>query len=231
MPTDLQTTIRKALEGHDRSSSSSPSVMLVEDKKYTDSARNVWGTCETPLTEWLTTTSRDGNAIPSNQFRELWGETSERGKSIKILIVVNTVKRCQDLAKALRMFDPVCYHSKFVFLDRYKKEKHILNDKPRLLIATQVVEVSLELDYDVMHAECATFDALVQRAGRVNRFRRPVLGKIVVHAARGGEREDLRRTCRCPRSFLGPLPRSPRRIDGARAHGIRGAGVRRTRAV
>ena len=82
------------------------------------------------------------------------GETSERGKPIKILIVVNTVKRCQDLAKALRMFDPVCYHSKFVFLDRYKKEKHILDDKPRLLIATQVVEVSLELDYDVMHAEC-----------------------------------------------------------------------------
>ena len=131
MPTDLQTTIRKALEGDDGSSSSSPSVTLVEDKKYTDSARNVWGACETPLTEWLTTTSRDGNPIPSNQFRELWGETSERGKSIKILIVVNTVKRCQDLAKALRMFDPVCYHSKFVFLDRYKKEKHILDDKPR----------------------------------------------------------------------------------------------------
>ena len=186
MPTDLQTTIRKALEGDDGSSSSSPSVTLVEDKKYTDSARNVWGACETPLTEWLTTTSRDGNPIPSNQFRELWGETSERGKSIKILIVVNTVNRCQDLAKALRMFDPVCYHSKFVFLDRYKKEKHILDDKPRLLIATQVVEVSLELDYDVMHAECATFDALVQRHGRVNRFRRPVLGKIVVHAPEAG---------------------------------------------
>ena len=132
MPTDMRTTICKALEGHDGSSSSSPSVTLVEDKKYTDCARNVWGACETPLTEWLTTTSRDGDPIPSNRFRELWGETSERGKPIKILIVVNTVKRCQDLAKALRMFDPVCYHSKFVFLDRYKKEKHILDDKPAL---------------------------------------------------------------------------------------------------
>jgi CRISPR-associated endonuclease/helicase Cas3 len=43
-----------------------------------------------------------------------------------------------------------------------------------------VVEVSLELDYDVMVTECAAFDALVQRAGRVNRFRRPTRGRIVV---------------------------------------------------
>ncbi len=100
MPTDLQTTIRKALEGRDGSSGSSPSVTLVEDKKYTACARNVWSACETPLTEWMTTISRDGRPIPSDRFRKLWDETSELGKPIKILIVVNTVKRCQDLARS-----------------------------------------------------------------------------------------------------------------------------------
>ena len=54
----------------------------------------------------------------------------------------------------------MCYHSKFIFRDRSSKERQILDAKPRLLIATQVVEVSLELDYDVMHTECAAFDAL-----------------------------------------------------------------------
>jgi CRISPR-associated endonuclease/helicase Cas3 len=60
------------------------------------------------------------------------------------------------------------------------KERLILDQQPRLLIATQVVEVSLELDYDIMLTECATLDALVQRAGRVNRFRRPTPGRIIV---------------------------------------------------
>jgi CRISPR-associated endonuclease/helicase Cas3 len=186
MPKDLQTTIRKALEREAGACKSAVSFTLVEDKKFTDSARNFWSVCETPLTEWLTTTDRQGKPIPSDAFRELWRDTNERGEPIKILVVVNTVKRCQDLAKALREFRPVCYHSKFIFRDRCEKERRILDCKPYLLIATQVVEVSLELDYDVMLTECATFDALVQRAGRVNRFRRPVLGRIVVHPPEAG---------------------------------------------
>jgi CRISPR-associated endonuclease/helicase Cas3 len=65
--------------------------------------------------------------------------------------------------------NPLCYHSKFTFADRRTKEEHI--DDALLLIATQVVEVSLDIDFDVMFTECAPPDAIVQRAGRVNRRR------------------------------------------------------------
>ena len=87
----------------------------------------------------------------------------------RVLVVVNTVKRCQDLAKALEDLKPVCYHSKFIFRDRVKKEKELPD--AHLVVATQVVEVSLDIDFDWMFTECAPPDALVQRAGRINRKR------------------------------------------------------------
>ena len=40
-----------------------------------------------------------------------------------------------------------------------------------LLVATQVVEVSLDIDFDWLFTECAPADAITQRAGRVNRYR------------------------------------------------------------
>ncbi|VVB87665.1 CRISPR-associated nuclease/helicase Cas3 [uncultured archaeon] len=90
-------------------------------------------------------------------------------KGIKTLVVVNNVAKCQELYNKLEHLHPMCYHSKFILKDRKEKEKDIDNQK--LLIATQVVEVSLDIDFDVMFCECAPPDAIVQRAGRVNRRR------------------------------------------------------------
>ena len=52
-----------------------------------------------------------------------------------------------------------------------------------LLIATQVVEVSLDIDFDVMFCECAPPDAVVQRAGRVNRRRNKTDSHILIFKA------------------------------------------------
>ena len=57
----------------------------------------------------------------------------------------------------------------FTLNDRKRIEAEI--PLARLLVATQVVEVSLDIDFDWLFTECAPADALVQRAGRVNRRR------------------------------------------------------------
>jgi len=89
----------------------------------------------------------------------------------RVLIVVNTVDLCQKLAEQFSDYSPICYHSRFIFRDRKIKEKQI--EGAQIVIATQVVEVSLDIDFDWLFTECAPPDAIAQRAGRINRYRDP----------------------------------------------------------
>ena len=89
----------------------------------------------------------------------------------RVLVVVNTVRACQDLAQKLSDLEPLCYHSQFILKDRKAIEGKI--SKAHLVVATQVVEVSLDIDYDWLFTECAPPDAIVQRAGRINRYKDP----------------------------------------------------------
>lgn len=105
----------------------------------------------------------------------------------KVLVVVNNVSLCQDMTMKLIHLNPVCYHSRFIFADRKKKEDFINNlnhiKGSCLVIATQVVEVSLDIDFDVLFTECAPPDALVQRGGRVNRSRNKCDTEVRVYKA------------------------------------------------
>jgi CRISPR-associated endonuclease/helicase Cas3 len=190
MPEILRATLQNAL------AVSGTAVTPVEDMDLLDSARNVWETRDEPLSKWMFARDAEGHLVPSPGFLDLWGSRNDRGEPLKILVVVNTVKRCQELAKGLREFgfDLVCYHSKFIFGDRREKERRIDNPggPPRLLIATQVVEVSLDIDYDILLTECAPIDALIQRAGRVNRARRATMGRVVVHPHEEGDEKIYR---------------------------------------
>jgi len=91
----------------------------------------------------------------------------------KVLVVVNTVKQAQEVFKSLRKINPEnssLLHSRFILRDREKIESALENKN--LLVGTQVIEVSLDIDYDVLYTEPAPIDALLQRFGRVNRRRR-----------------------------------------------------------
>jgi len=100
-----------------------------------------------------------------NQIKSL----QEKGKK-KILIVCNTVKKAQELYLYLQEFSPILLHSQFTRLDRSLKENKVLNANfEGILIATQVIEVSLDIDFDVMLTEIAPLDVLIQRMGRVYR--------------------------------------------------------------
>ena len=91
-----------------------------------------------------------------------------------ILIVVNQVDRAIKLYNILsNMINEEknlnIFHSRFTAMDREYKEKEVMPEKGKILIATQVVEVSLDIDYDVCFTEIAPFESLLQRFGRVNR--------------------------------------------------------------
>ncbi|XPV68669.1 MAG: CRISPR-associated helicase Cas3' [Halarcobacter sp.] len=96
-----------------------------------------------------------------------------------ILIIRNSVKSATDTYKKLRddygidEDDLILYHSTFKKRDKNQKEKDIFDkldgNKPFILIATQIVEISLDIDFDIMFTDNAPIDSLIQRFGRVNR--------------------------------------------------------------
>lgn len=96
---------------------------------------------------------------------------ARQGKTV--LVIANTVRRAQEIYQALQEHGDYrvhLLHSRFVFRDRWKKEEQLGKTIPgTILVATQIVEVSLDISYDVLFTEVAPIDALVQRLGRVNR--------------------------------------------------------------
>lgn len=90
----------------------------------------------------------------------------------KVLVVCNTVEQSQSVFIKLKSKNKTLLHGSFNADDRYEKEKQLSSDNINLLVGTQAIEVSLDIDYDVLYSEPAPLDALIQRFGRVNRKRR-----------------------------------------------------------
>lgn len=99
----------------------------------------------------------------------------------KVLIVCNQVKRAQKLYESIEELYPdvkkMLVHSRYKRSDRAKLETKLredfnqLENIPCIVVSTQVVEVSLDISFDIMITECAPIDALTQRFGRINRKR------------------------------------------------------------
>ena len=88
------------------------------------------------------------------------------------LIVCNHVSSAQKVFEELSkkgLKDAVLLHSRFCRRDRDNIEKIIQARLPKVLVATQVVEVSLDVDFTQAFLEPAPIDAIIQRLGRVNR--------------------------------------------------------------
>jgi len=92
-------------------------------------------------------------------------------------VILNTVERAKQFYKNMREelgkeSNIMLYHSQFTYNDRIKKEDQIdkgVKQKPFILVATQVIEISLDISCDIMYSELAPPDAIGQRAGRLNR--------------------------------------------------------------
>lgn len=99
--------------------------------------------------------------------------------------IANTVKRAQRLFSKLRELAPEdvsleLLHSQFPLEDRQNRENELSRAYGRnengenrparaVVVGTQVLEQSLDLDFDVMVSDLAPVDLILQRAGRLHR--------------------------------------------------------------
>lgn len=113
-------------------------------------------------------------------------------------VICNTVNRAQQTYQELQSYFAAeeldLFHARFLFKDRNQREKQALADfgkagekikfddgeertveRPwrKVLVATQVIEQSLDLDFDLMVTDCAPVDLILQRSGRLHRHDRP----------------------------------------------------------
>lgn len=141
------------------------------------------------------------------------------------LALVNTVQRAQELFRLFPEGEPLAhdgerigkrlpdgtevllFHARFPADRRQVREDHALNtfgekstrEGRKILIATQVAEQSLDLDFDLIVTDLAPIDLMLQRAGRLWRHwrdKRPLPAPTLLVAGLVGDE---------PPSFRGPL--------------------------
>lgn len=118
----------------------------------------------------------------------------------RVLIVANRVAQAQAIYQELKKQADGVYllHSRLARRDRLKREQKVIKSLRgetemlvRALVATQVVEVSLDVSFDTLFTEVAPVDDLLQRFGRVNRYGEHPDG-VEVHVARQFEGDRLK---------------------------------------
>lgn len=141
---------------------------------------------------WVSPLLSDGFPLAGS----LQGQLRNGGTAV---VICNTVRRAQEVYLALKPFFPDTaddgmpeldlLHARFLWKDRAERERRVLRrfgksetqadsypvQRPSraVLVATQIVEQSLDLDFDVMVSDLAPIDLLLQRSGRLHRHRRP----------------------------------------------------------
>ncbi|MCG2828248.1 CRISPR-associated helicase Cas3' [Methanothermobacter sp. K4] len=100
----------------------------------------------------------------------------EENAGKNILIVVNNVQKAVELYRNYSD-DPQVYllHSRLLEKEKSRRIREIKEkqreDKGLMVISTQIIEASVDLDFDVMITEISTIDSQIQRWGRIYRNR------------------------------------------------------------
>lgn len=99
----------------------------------------------------------------------------------RILVICNTISKAKKIYSELKAMFPNkkvrLIHSQFIKKDRSKKEEEIFEDGQKdnpescIWVATQVVEASLDIDFDLLFTELSDINGLFQRMGRCYRNR------------------------------------------------------------
>ena len=125
--------------------------------------------------------------------------------------ICNTVKDAQQAYSRLKAHigteNVLLFHSRFTMADRQAIEQTVMDifgkrsgaeRRGKILIATQVVEQSLDLDFDEMVSDLCPIDLLIQRSGRLKRHVRDSEGNPITGSTDGRGAVTL--------SVFGPAP-------------------------
>ena len=130
--------------------------------------------------EFIKDTKRHKFEIIDKSINKDIDEIKEKSKNKKVLIIVNTINKAIELYRFLKnegVEKVNLLHSRFEQEDRSEKERDIKEfskqkDESGIWITTQIVEASLDIDFDMLYTEMSTLDSLFQRFGRCYRSRK-----------------------------------------------------------
>ncbi|NEW82873.1 MAG: CRISPR-associated helicase Cas3' [Mariniphaga sp.] len=127
---------------------------------------------------------QDQHSYTNDTIKAIVDKSRDDGGN-RILVVLNTVKQAQAIFDDIRKsaspeIEVKLFHSRYTQSHRKEIENELQafignNDnsrkdkRPKILVATQIVEASLDLDADYLYTELAPWDSLIQRMGRVFR--------------------------------------------------------------
>jgi CRISPR-associated endonuclease/helicase Cas3 len=111
---------------------------------------------------------------------------SEALQHERVLVIVHARRDAEDLA---RMLGPECIHlsARMCAAHRLKELERVrgilAGKKPCRIVATQLVEAGVDIDFPVVFRAFAGLETLAQAAGRCNREYAPVPGRFIVFRA------------------------------------------------
>lgn len=130
-------------------------------------------------------------------------EIAEEAKNKKVLVICNTVRKAQETYSLLEEYMDNVYslHARYIKKHRKMLEKNIMQfsenrESVGIWVTTQIVEASLDIDFDILYTEMCTADSLLQRMGRCNRKGRyiPLKPNIKIYKTENANRQVKNRT-------------------------------------
>lgn len=203
----------KAYSGHEDSESKAyPRVTLAHPRKYPLGKAETVSICEAISPDESRKVSLSFTGTDLEDIKTLLEEQLCDGGCAAV--ICNTVNRAMEvysfLRNSLKNSECLLFHARMLKSQRREREAAVLkkfgkgkkdqddfyNNTQRpikaVLVSTQIIEQSLDLDFDFMVTEIAPIDLLLQRMGRLHRHQRrrpPSLQKPVLTVLCDGDRE------------------------------------------
>lgn len=166
------------------------------------SHETISATCEVEASRYLIEITKARVAEPEGEHIRWVTEMRAQFPDSRLGVVVNTVKRAQGVAATLRANgeDVILLHSRMTAKHRNRaaatlerKAGKNRRGKRFVVVGTQVIEASLDIDLDALSTDLAPAPSIIQRAGRVWRHydpmsrsrRAPGLRNLSVHIVEG----------------------------------------------